>query len=221
MKPHCLLLAAAYLLPATARAADHDTQLWTTATLTVPVASGFSAYGEATARFTDDVDRFSQTVFRGGVGYRLSKRVSVMAGYTHVQSRPHSPSDLEGLFEQVQWSAGKVAGFDLTTLTRLEEFWTEAGSDTAFRLRQSFRFKRPLGHDGSPSLVLDASVYAQLVETDWGTEDGFDQLRLYAALSLPVSRHVDLEVGYLNRYADRSPRDRDDHIGTARMLAHF
>jgi len=84
MRPiHVLLpLLAACMLPTTAHASQ-DEQLWTTASATVKLSDHWRLSQEIVARFSDDRKGLYEIESNTLVGYKLSKAVTVWAGYTH------------------------------------------------------------------------------------------------------------------------------------------
>ena len=52
-----------------------------------------------------------------------------------------------------------------------------------------------------------------LNDTDWGARKGFDRLRSFAGLEVPVAGKATVEVGYLNQYVkNRGRADDVDHV---------
>ncbi len=77
----CALIAMA--APAQARTAE-DEQFWLNLTAMGPISGDLVYFAEIQPRFGDGVSGVDQTILRGGLGWKLSHRVTVYQGYAHV-----------------------------------------------------------------------------------------------------------------------------------------
>ncbi len=217
-------LAGALALAAQpARADEHDAQAWLNVTVLGPVSGKILAWAEVQGRFGDDASRLSQSILRPGVGYQISPRVSLWAGYGRITNHNRGPDVGEDrLWQQLLWNAGTIAGGAVTSRTRLEQRFVEGGSDTGWRVRQFVKFNRPLRKGGDTSFVLTSETFIALDDADWGARAGFDQIRNFAGVGFSVTPKARIELGYLNQYIDRpGPNDRMNHIASASLLARF
>lgn len=206
-----------------ARADEHDGQAWLNVTFQGPVAGRVLAWAEVQGRFGDDASRLSQSILRPGVGYQLGKDVSVWVGYGRITNHDPGPDVGEDrLWQQLSWNAGTVMGGAFSTRTRLEQRFVEGGSDTGWRVRQLFKYSRPLHKSGDTALVAASETFIALDDTDWGARAGFDQIRNFAGVGFSVSPKARVEVGYMNQYIDRAgPDDRMNHIASFNLLGRF
>lgn len=210
-----LLLASASIAHA---GAEEDAQLWlafTTIGRGPASATGEPSrlryWLEAQARFDDDASHLQQDFLRPGLGYDLTPRVTIWAGYGWFDTELQDGRDFgeHRIWQQVTWSgAAPLAGFAPGTRTRLEQRLVEDAGDTGLRLRQLFRGQRPLA--GPWSLVLQDEVFVNLNDTDAGTAAGFDQNRAFAGVAWQFAPLARLELGYLNQFIAR--RGRDDRV---------
>lgn len=158
-------------------------------------------------RWFDDFDGFGQTIVRPGVGYKVSERATLWAGYAWIHTEPAAPSpfDEHRAWQQLTWGHN----FEPTTLdlrSRLEERFMESGSDTGWRFRQMAALRHPLAADLRITLVAWDEVFFHLNDTDWGSKSGFDQNRAFVGFGWKPHAEASwrVEIGYLNQYIDRA-----------------
>lgn len=178
-----------------------------------PVAGPLLASLELSIRVDDRGTRGPTTLMRSALGYQLSKSVSLWAGYVRVDTRPQgrNATGENRYFQQLSWVPGSVGGVAVALRTRLEQRTFEGAKDTGWRLRQQIRATVPF-RKGGPSAVLTSELVA-LNSTDFGASKGFEQWRNFAGINVPATKHLSVEVGYMNRYVRRrGARDRVDHI---------
>jgi len=129
----CLLLAAA--LPAQAIAGT-DSQAWTNLAATVKLSDHWRLSEEVTGRFSDHRDGLYELEVNTLLGYRLSKVVTLWAGYTH------DPQYLGGEFTLMEHRAREQVTFDkfatlgpgtLSARVRSEQRWRSNAGGTASR----------------------------------------------------------------------------------------
>jgi hypothetical protein len=191
-----------------------DTQSWPTLNVDVALSKKIAVGVQGQARLTDTISRFGVTVLRPSISYRLNQHVTIVLGYSHLESGGNGARDIheDNLFQQVNWMIGKIGTATVRSRTYLEQRWSNGGSEMALRLRQRIRIEFPLGK-GPLTAVASTEGFAALNSTDWGIRAGFDQVRNFVGLNAMVAKGVTLEVGYMNRYQRRfGIADRDDHI---------
>ncbi len=211
----CLSAACLVALrPASAETID-DTGLWTA----VFAAGDINPHAgdgkwrwwfDGQMRFFDDFDGYGQTLIRPGVGYKLTDKLTLWAGYSWIHTEPNPALHFEEhrVWEQITWSHK----FDSTTLdsrTRLEQRILEIGDDTGMRLRQLVALRRPMGFAPNFTWVGWDEFFIHLNDTDWGARNGFDQNRAFLGVGWkPSPEHTwRIETGYLNQFIDRSIGD--------------
>ena len=193
-----------------ASAADEDSALWGIAT----GAGRFAQDGETSPwrySFTGQWRHFErgsgadQYLLRSGLGYTLNPRMSLWLGYDFFHTVPNGGSarDEHRFWQQFQWSAVRRDWGTLSLRTRLEERNLERSDDTGFRLRQQVQLSVPLpGWD--VTLVSSAEHFTNLNDTDYGARSGFDQLRSYLGVRMPMSERASLEAGYMHQWIKRA-----------------
>ncbi len=218
------LVGAALLVPTAATASvDQDLQVWATLAGSGSIKGDVVATFDASARIGDDLKRVRQTLTRGTIGVRVRPDLTLSLGYGHTTAYRSGVRDLaeERVYPQVNWTIGKLGQGTLSTRLRLEARFVRPGRDTGWRYRQLLRYQLPLDRAGGPSLVIQAEPFFALNTTDWGARAGFDQLRLMAGVSLPVSRTLSVETGYLAQYVNGRPRDRLNHVVPVTVALRF
>lgn len=223
------LLAATSPHPAAAQTIT-DERVW--ANITFQERAGTKSpwrwYMEVQGRTRDGVGEFDQFIARPAVGYDLTSRSSVWAGYGYTPSYLASGTAQTGdvLTENRAWQqylwAGPGLGSALQWRTRVEERAIEGNDRLAWRFRQFWRLTRQL-HPGLGGLTFVAwdEVFVHLNDTT-RTTSGFDQNRVFAGLGVGAWQGARLEVGYVNQAVHvAGGSDRRNHILLAFLNATY
>lgn len=235
VKPCAIAVAIAILSAGQARAAEDDFQAWAAATASIPVGEKGVVWLEAQGRFSDDASRLGQLLIRPGFGIRLTPRTTAYLGYAHVTTRPISARHTteHRIWQQLSFPvAGRADGVTMTARSRFEQRFVEGSSDMGLRFRQLLRITAPIGGagDGKPGggggagsvrAVAWAEGFVALDDTAWGQRQGFDRLRSFAGVAVPLARGVSVEPGYMNEYVRRAGRDRANHIASLTVNTSF
>jgi hypothetical protein len=212
-----LLLAAASLsFPVTAMAAHEDEQVWLAQFSTIEVGQKVLLFTDVQLRFTDGADRLGQVLLRPAVGYRITPSDTLFLGYAHVRTEPlnGTPTDEHRMFQQALVRvAGGPGKTTVTSRTRLEQRWLEGRSGMGWRLRQQLRLDTPVAK--GLNAIVWAEPFVNFDTTSWGQRAGFDQLRGFAGVGVPIARGIAIEAGYSGQYVNRfNAPDRMNHIGS-------
>ncbi|NJC34575.1 hypothetical protein GGR88_002089 [Sphingomonas jejuensis] len=208
------------MLPVPA-AASTDEQLWLNVTVQGPVAGPVVYFAEIQPRFGDGISTLDQRLLRGAAGLRLSDAVSVHQGYARVVTpQPTGPADREDRsFQQVSWSMGSIGRGRLSSRFRLEQRWRSDGRDTGWRARGQLRFAHPLDAGEAPVSALGwVEGFFHLNDTDWGTRTGFDRVRSFAGVELPMSGRSTIEAGYLNQVVRSGGDTTMQHVAALTLM---
>ena len=209
-----LILAAAPLLllasPAYADV-DDDAEVWLTLATTGTISGRLLGQADTNARFSHDDDRIYEAQLGGLLGYKLSDRVSLWAGYVRIaRYRNGAATTVENRTrQQITADLARPFGGKLAGRLRLEQRF-RSGAETGWRLRSQLKYSRPFHKDG-PSLVLSHESFLPLNDTAF-QRSRYERMRNFAGVSFPVVKKLTAEVGYLNQYTFRTGRDLDDHI---------
>lgn len=216
-----LALPALVFGAATPALAD-DTQAWGGANVTVALGGPWRISNETVVR-SSDARGLYEVENNLLLGYKVSKKVTVAAGYTH------DPNYLHGHFTVMERRLRSQVSVDnfaalgpvrLSGRVRLETRWRDNVAGTAWRLRPYVKASLPV--HGKTSLNLSNESFIDLGRTSFQRTDGLERMRTALTLSTPLTKNVTLEAGYLDQHSfvRRGP-DTDDHVGTVTLSASF
>jgi hypothetical protein len=215
MKRTAILLALATTagsLAAPAMASDE--QVWTSASLNVKISDHWRLQQEFTGRFSDNKNGLYEVESNTLLGYRLSNRVTVWAGYTH------DPQYAGGDFTVMEHRAREQVTFDgfaklgkgkLNGRVRLEQRWREGVDGTGWRFRPYLKYSVPIA--GKTALNLSSEPFFNLNTTTFQRQSGLDRVRNMVTVSTPLTAKLSGEAGYLNQHGFvRGGPDTSDHV---------
>jgi hypothetical protein len=216
-----LLLVAAGVAPQHAIADDQ--QAWSAVFVNGPVVPGSRLLGwfDGHARFRQDGDELDVNLLRPGVGWRVGPKLDLWVGYARIDTQ-RAGDDLEEdrAWQQATYPVTKWAGGTLSGRTRLEQRFRDTGDDTGWRLRQFFRYARPLASHGHFGLLASTEVFYSLNAADWGQRSGFDQNRALLGGYYQPSSRWRIEAGYMHQYIRVAGR-RPDQVNHNLSVAFF
>jgi len=195
-------------------AVKSDSQLWTTGSATVKLADRWRLSEEVTVRFSNKRGGLYELESNTLLGYRLTKTVSLWAGYTH------DPQYAGGDFKIMEQRAREQVTFDsfarlgpgkLSGRLRFEQRWRSGIEATGWRLRPYLKYAVPLG--GKVALNLSSEPFIDLNTTAFQQKPGLDRVRNLVTLSTPLSKRLSIEGGYMNQHGFvRGGPDTSDNI---------
>ncbi len=175
-------------------------------------------------RRRDEGETFDMFLFRPGLGYALTPRVTAFLGYALIESDPANRGAFteHRAWQQLSWNP-PVEGFTLQSRSRLEQRFVEDESETGLRLRELVKATLPLNNSKSFFASVYDEVFFDLNDTDWGQRTGLRQNRAFVGLGwfLGSERKFSLEVGYLNQWIDRPDLDRLNHVLSLNLFMNF
>ena len=179
---------------------------------------------EGQGRLFNDAGRLGQSIIRPGVGYKLSKQVSLWLGYAWINtsSLGKDATDEHRIWQQLSWNNGYSWG-NMTTRTRLEQRLLNNGNDTGWRFRQLLKYTHPLFSE-RVYLSLWDEAFVNINSTDWGANSGFGQNRAFAGLGLFIDakRRYRFELGYMNQYVYHENRnDQMNHLMSGSLFIRY
>lgn len=216
------MLALATMAGAPAQAAEEDTQAWAILQATRPLGDKAVFTLDLQGRFNEDASRLGQFVFRPSLGWRIDATTTATAGYAYNRSSAlgRAPVHEHRAWQQMTYRiAGDGKGPTLTGRTRLEQRFVENRDGTGWRLRQQVRLSAPL--QGGVRGVLWTEPFFGLNQTEWGQRDGLAAWRNFAGVTVPLSKTVAIEPGYLNQHVFRPGRDFSAHIASTTLTVQF
>lgn len=155
--------------------------------------------GQIIGRIADD-NRTSQLETRAQIGRVFNKRVTAWVGWVHFANyNPNAANGRENqLVEQLNWNIAASGPLQLSTRTRVEQRFISGVDDTCWRWRQQVRVAYAFGDRKMLSAVVWSEPFIALNRTG-GQSHTLDQLRNFIGITMPISSHADIEIGYLNQ----------------------
>ncbi len=159
---------------------------------------------EGQSRWDNDFSHWYQGMARVAVGYSLSDRATIWAGYTFL---PTQNVGKQSVAQQDAWPAFRyvlptsIGTFTFRTMIETN-FLPGNGDQVRVRPRQMFRFMHPLEFEPRLSLITWDEFFIRANSTPSGGQSGFDQNRAFAGLGWTFNKNFRVEGGYLNQYLD-------------------
>ena len=157
---------------------------------------------EGQSRYDGDFGHWYQGMARVALGYSLSERATIWAGYTWL---PTENINKPFVSQQDVWP-----GFRYVLPTSLGTFSFRTLIESNFlqdnnirvRPRQMIRFMHPMASEPRLNLIAWDEFFVRLNDTPYGGQSGFDQNRAFAGLGWSFNKNVRTELGYMNQYLD-------------------
>jgi Protein of unknown function (DUF2490) len=216
------LLALAATLAIAAPAAASDTQYWQTLNVGVALPDNFKVSNETVVR-SSDAKGLYEVENNFMVGKKVSKVITVWLGYTFDPQYNHGTFRFHEhrIRQQVNFEnfveVGKVK---FSGRLRMEERWREGQTGTAWRLRPQIKATVPL--KGKVTLSVSNEDFIDLNNTSFQTVDGLERMRNAIYVTVPVSKKINIDFGYLNQHGFvPNGKDTSDNVLTAGLSASF
>lgn len=210
-------------VPTVASAQEQDGEAWASFWAYGPVSGKLLGWVDGSLRASDRGTDSPTVLIRPLIGVQATRTLSLWGGYTFTASNPTGrPATHEHrAVQQALWNVGKVAGGTLISRTRLEQRWVEGRAGTGHRLRQMLRYTTPIDRHKT-QFVLSSESFVAFNSTPFGQAAGFDQVRNFVGVNVPVAPKLTADIGYMNRYVRRrGAEDRMDHILPVTLVARF
>ncbi|WP_333702558.1 DUF2490 domain-containing protein [Sphingobium yanoikuyae] len=218
----CLFVLIA--LPATAHASE-DEQLWTTTSATVKLSDNWRLQQEIVARFSNDRNGLYEIESNTLVGYKLDKQVTVWAGYTH--DPQYDGGDFTVMEHRVREQVTvdnilKLGPVSVSARMRMEQRWREGIDGTAWRLRPYVKLTMPFKEGGKTALILSHESFIDLNKTNFQRVQGEERMRNLIAITTPLAKNVNAEIGYLHQHGFRPDADdSNDNVASLSLSFSF
>jgi len=219
--PRLLPVPLVILLAAAPAAAEEDGNIWLGQFATINASEAVFVRAEAQQRFTQDAERLGQLLLRGLVGYRISDKASIGAGYAYVMTDPVGPAKLneDRVYQELNLRLiESEGGTTLDSRTRLEWRSFRERPDSAWRLRQFIQLRVPVSENNK--IVAFTEPF---IDLDDGTvqRGGLSVWRNFVGVSIPLTKGVEVVPGYLNQHVFRDGEDRSDHVANVNLFMTF
>ncbi|MFN3799368.1 MAG: DUF2490 domain-containing protein, partial [Sphingobium yanoikuyae] len=211
-------------LPATAHASE-DEQLWTTTSATVKLSDHWRLQQEIVARFSNDRNGLYEIESNTLIGYKLDKQVTVWAGYTH--DPQYDGGDFTVMEHRVREQVTvdnilKLGPVSVSARMRMEQRWREGIDGTAWRLRPYVKLTMPFKEGGKTALILSHESFIDLNKTNFQRVQGEERMRNMIAITTPLAKNVNAEIGYLHQHGFRPDADdSNDNVASLSLSFSF
>lgn len=165
-------------------------------------------------RWRDEGGHLDQLYLRPSVFYKVNPKTSLWLGHDNIvrHSAGKSPSHEYRLWQQFQYQFDPVSEVTFTNRTRIEQRHREGYHGLGYRLRQMVKASTPLLQEHHLALIVSDELFINLNQTDWSSERGFDQNRLFIGLNWKFNQSSSIEAGYLNQFIHTQAVNRDNHV---------
>jgi hypothetical protein len=201
-----------------------------------PDLKKFRWWMEGQGRFGNDATQFTQSLIRPGLGYAITDKIVVWAGYAWAPTaEPLSiahPFNEHRIWQQVTWADNFSFG-RLSTRSRFEQRFFDhnapiAGNDdVGHRFRQLVKLAVPMPSiDPNLSFIVQSELFIAMntVDNPAFISRGYDQNRAFVGLGYKVNQYATVELGYMNQFINRPHSARADqmmHNFVANLFLNF
>ncbi|SEJ04015.1 Protein of unknown function [Sphingobium sp. AP50] len=211
-------------LPAAAHASE-DEQLWTTTSATVKLSDHWRLSQEIVARLSNDRNGLYEIESNTLLGYKVSKAVTVWAGYTHdpqYNGGDFTVMEHRGRQQVTFDNIAKIGPVSVSARLRLEERWREGVDGTAWRLRPYVKLVLPFKEGSKTALILSHESFFDLNKTNFQRVQGEERMRNLIAITTPLTKNVNAEIGYLHQHGFRPDADdSNDNVASVSLSFNF
>lgn len=178
---------------------------------------------EGQTRFDGDFNNWYQGMVRTAIGYSLSDRATIWAGYTWL---PTHNIGKQYIAQQDVWPAFR---YNLPTpigTFMFRTMWESnfgVGKQIRERPRQMIKFTHPFDFEKRFSFIAWDEAFYRINTTNWGGKSGFDQNRAFAGVGWTFNNNIRTELGYLNQYIDDANHNNATmhHLGLLSVFMSF
>ncbi len=217
-----LLILALASTPTLALAQDQDAQLWAKAGVSGEISDGVALKFEMNQRLSDRREGLYESQYLAAISLDVADGVTLTGGMNRVVDIA------DGRVRGTEWRPRQQISFPITKIgtgelggrVRFEQRFTSGSDDVGHRVRPEISYALPLGD--RLDLVIAHESYFNFNTTDFGQDAGHERMRNSAALAVPISKIVDVEIGYLNQYRfNGDDRDLMEHALTTALSVSF
>jgi hypothetical protein len=157
---------------------------------------------EGQSRYDGDFSHWYQGMARAAIGYSLTDRATVWAGYTWLPTQNIGKNFVS---QQDVWPGFRYVlptSFGTLSFRTLIESNFLQDNNVRVRPRQMIRFMHPMAFEPRLNLIAWDEFFVRVNSTPYGGQSGFDQNRAFAGLGWSFNKHLRTELGYMNQYLD-------------------
>ncbi|MXS83115.1 DUF2490 domain-containing protein [Nitrosomonas oligotropha] len=187
----------------------------------------FRWWMEGQGRFGNDATQFSQSLIRPGLGYAVTDKIVVWAGYAWAPTaeplalKSGHPFNEHRIWEQVTWADNFSFG-RLSARSRFEQRFFDhnaplpGANDVAHRFRQLVKLAVPLPQvNPNLSFIVQSELFIAMTTIDNNPgfiSRGYDQNRAFVGLGYKINQYATVEMGYMNQFINRPHSKRPDQM---------
>ena len=190
-----------------------------------PDLKKFRWWMEGQGRFGNDATQFTQSLIRPGLGYAITDKIVVWAGYAWAPTAEPltiaHPFNEHRIWQQVTWADNFSFG-RLSARSRLEQRFFDhnaplpGANDVAHRFRQLVKLAVPMPSiDPNLSFIVQSELFIAMTTIDNNPgfiSRGYDQNRAFVGLGYKVNQYATVELGYMNQFINRPHSARPDQM---------
>ncbi|MCQ8128644.1 DUF2490 domain-containing protein [Methylomonas rivi] len=217
-------------MPTFAEPVNDDMSIWISNTFQTDFGgSPYLTFLELHPRTRGDNNKFSQAIVRPLLGYKVTKKLQLWAGYTW-QGEYNDQTDFElatnDIMEQVQWIDNWTPQLNFQYRFRLEQRLFAHEDDVGHRMRHRVRFVYSIPDSKAYLIALDELfVYFNDIENgrlSHSVQSGVNQNRSYVGVGYKLAPFLNVDTGYQLQYVHNygSP-DLTNHVWLTNMNFNF
>lgn len=204
------------LCSATLGATTRHTKQWTTAIIQgfLPKSNQLKYYIQPRLALTDNKYKFNNALIFLGLGYQANQDVTLwlIGNQSVTKNRSGKLLHRHTLREQMNWTILKNDELSFTSTSRFDQRKQVGETQWGLMLRQQLALRLPFHCWEHHSLYLFDEVFFELNHPKWFNSNRFmEQNRAYIGIGSEITKHVLLDVGYLNQYVMRN-NDRMSNV---------
>lgn len=217
-------------IPCLAAPVNDDFSVWISNTYQTDFGgSPYLAFLELAPRSKNDNSDFSQVIVRPLLGYKLTRKLQLWAGYTW-QGEYNDQSDFDmatnDVVEQVQWIDDWTPQLNFQYRFRLEQRLFAHQDDVGHRMRHRFRFVYTLPDTKAYLIALD-ELFVYFNSIDQGrlsnsVQTGVNQNRSYVGVGYKLTPQLNIDSGYQLQYVHNyGTPDVINHVWLTNINVNF
>jgi len=195
-------------------ATQRDFQVWPNLTVISRFSHDDTTLGhvrcwlEGQERIGNDSKRLTQTLLRPGLGYAITRNLSIWVGYAWIHTNfplTTSPFNENRIWQQLLW-VKTTPHLTFTSRTRMEQrfFQNDPNNNkVAYRARQFTKIAIPLKANSKLSFVSFDEIFWHKNDYIGRNGRGFDQNRVFIGLGYTINSNATTEIGYMNQFIRR------------------